>query len=128
MKDKTLLLLGAKSDIGIAIAHKFAKEGYNIQLAGRNSEELKEDCSDIKIRYNVDATFHELEALDIKTHRNFVSSLPKLPDIVISAIGILGSQKEDEKDVNKSIMIIRTNFEGIISIFSHIATGTNSFL
>ena len=47
MKGKTLLVLGAKSDIGMSVAHKFAKEGYNIQLASRNSEILKEDCFDI---------------------------------------------------------------------------------
>ena len=121
MKDKTLLLLGAKSDIGIAIAHKFAKEGFNIQLAARNAETLEEDCSDIKIRYNKDATFHELDALDINSHKNFISSLPKLPTIAVSAIGILGNQEQDEKNVKKSIEIIRTNFEGIISILSYIA-------
>lgn len=121
MKNKTLLLLGAKSDIGIAIAHKFAKEGFNIQLAARNAETLEEDCSDIKIRYNKDATFHELDALDINSHENFISSLPKLPTIAVSAIGILGNQEQDEKNVKKSIEIIRTNFEGIISILSYIA-------
>ena len=121
MKDKTLLLLGAKSDMGIAIAHKFAKEGFNIQLAARNAETLKDDCSDIKIRYNVDATFYELDALDINSHKNFISSLPKLPTVAVSSIGILGNQEQDEKNVKKSIEIIRTNFEGIISILSYLA-------
>jgi len=121
MKDKTLLLLGAKSDMGIAIVHKFAKEGFNIQLAARNADTLEDDCSDIKIRYNVDATFHELDALDINSHKNFISSLPKLPTVVVSSIGILGNQEQDEKNVKKSIEIIRTNFEGIISILSYLA-------
>ena len=126
MKGKTLLVLGAKSDIGIALAYKFAKEGCNIQLAARNSETLKDDCSDIKIRYNVDATFHEFDALDINSHESFVSSLPKLPSIVISSIGILGNQKENEKDIHKSIEIIRTNFEGIVSVFSYLANDFQS--
>ena len=121
MKDKTLLLLGAKSDMGIAIVHKFAKEGFNIQLAARNADTLEDDCSDIKIRYNVDATFHELDALDINSHKNFISSLPKLPTVAVSSIGILGNQEQDEKNVKKSIEIIRTNFEGIISILSYLA-------
>ena len=121
MKDETLLLLGAKSDIGIAVAHKFAKEGFNIQLAARNAERLKEDCADINIRYNVDASFHEFDALDLKSHESFISTLPKLPSIAISAVGILGNQKENEKDIKKSIEIIRTNYEGIVSIFSYLA-------
>ena len=121
MKGETLLVLGAKSDIGIAVAHKFAKEGYDIQLAARNSETLKLDCSDIKIRYNVDATFHELDALNLNSHKNFFSSLPKLPSIAISAVGMLGNQQENEKDIQKSIEIIRTNFEGMVSILSYLA-------
>ena len=120
MKDETLLILGA-SDIGIAVAHKFAKEGFNIQLAARNSETLKEDCADIKIRYDVDVTSHEFDALDLKSHENFTLTLPKLPNIVISAIGILGNQQENEEDIKKSIEIIRTNYEGIVSILSYLA-------
>ena len=36
MNKKTILILGAKSDIGMAIAHQFAKNNYNIQLAARD--------------------------------------------------------------------------------------------
>ena len=117
MKRNTLLVLGAKSDIGIALAHRFAKEGYDVQLAARNSNTLKYDCLDIKIRYGVNANFYELDALDLKSHQNLISSLTKIPDIAIYAIGALGNQKEDENDIKKSIEIIRTNFEGLVSIF-----------
>ena len=44
-----------------------------------------------------------------------------MPSIVISAIGILGNQKENEEDIKKSIKVIRTNYEGIVSIFSFLA-------
>ncbi len=121
MKKKSLLVLGAKSDIGIAIAHRFAEEGCDVQLAARNSNTLKNDCSDIKIRYGVDATLHELDALNISSHEKFLSSLPKIPDIAIYSIGTLGEQKENEKNIAKSIEIIRINFEGLVSIFGHLA-------
>ncbi len=121
MKKKSLLVLGAKSDIGIAIAHRFAKEGFDVQLAARNSNTLRNDCSDIKIRYGVDATFHELDALNISSHQKFLALLPNIPDIAIYAIGTLGEQKENEKNIAASIEIIRTNFEGLISIFGHLA-------
>ena len=119
--ENTLLVLGAKSDIGIAVAHRFAKEGYDIQLAARNSGALKDDCSDIKIRYDVKATFHELDALDISSHEYFISSLPKIPDVAVYSIGALGDQKESENNIIQSIEIIRTNFEGLVSIFGHLA-------
>ena len=78
MKNQTLLLLGAKSDIRIAVAHKFAKEGFNIQLAARNAETLKEDCADINIRYNVDASFHEFDVLDVNSHEKLHFNTTKI--------------------------------------------------
>tara|TARA_Y200000002_G_scaffold323594_1_gene284851 strand:+ start:941 stop:1678 length:738 start_codon:yes stop_codon:yes gene_type:complete len=118
MNQKVLLVLGAKSDIGIAVAHRFAKEGFDVQLVGRNSQTLEDDCTDITIRYNVKSSFHEFDALDINAHEKFISSLPQLPNVVISAVGSLGSQKEDELDTKKMINTLRANFEGVAVIFS----------
>ena len=69
MKRKTLLLLGGKSDIGLAIAHRFASEGFDIQLAGRNSKILNEECLNISIRHRVRCTFHELDILNYQSHQ-----------------------------------------------------------
>jgi len=118
MNQKVLLVLGAKSDIGIAVAHRFAKEGFDVQLAGRNSQTLEDDCSDITIRYDVKCSFHEFDALDLNANEKFISSLPQLPNIVISAVGSLGSQMEDELDIKKMINTLRINFEGVAVIFS----------
>ena len=65
MKNSIIMVLGATSDIGINIAKKFAQKGFDIQLAGRNSHNLKDECNNIRIRYNVEANFYELDALDI---------------------------------------------------------------
>ncbi len=59
---ETVLILGATSDIGIAIAKKFAAEKYNIQLAARKPGQLEPLQSDIKIRYQVDCTIHEFDS------------------------------------------------------------------
>ena len=118
MSKNILLVLGASSDIGICIARKFAQEGFDIQLAGRNSYNLENDCNDLRIRYSVKANFYELDALDINSHENFVRSLPIMPTIVVSAIGLLGDQSESERLIKKNIKVIRTNFESIVSLFS----------
>ena len=121
MNRNTLLVMGAKSDIGIAVAHRFAKEGYDIQLAARDSKTLEDDCADINIRYGVDASFYELDSLDVDSHEDFISSLIKIPDIAVYSIGVLGNQNENEDDIQKSIEIIRTNFEGLVSTFGLLA-------
>ena len=121
MNTKTLLLLGAKSDIGLAVAHRFAKEGFNIQLAARNSKSLKEECCNIMIRHNVKSTFHELNILDYESYEHFLNSLPVLPTVVLSAIGLLDNQNESEADIEKTILVVRTNFEGVIILLSKLA-------
>lgn len=121
MIKNTLLVLGAKSDIGIAVAHKFAKEGFDIQLAGRNAISLADECTQIRIRHNVNASFHEFNALDFNSHEKFISSLPYLPTVAISTVGYLGIQKKGERDIKKIIEIIRINFEGVAGIFGIIA-------
>ena len=77
MSKGAVLILGARSDIAMAVAHRFAKAGYDIQLAARNSESLGADKSDIELRYQVAVTLHEFDALDIGSHDSFVDALPQ---------------------------------------------------
>ena len=121
MIKNTLLVLGAKSDIGIAVAHRFAKEGFDIQLAARNSNSLEYECFNMSKKYEVKVSCHEFDALDINSHESFIKSLPNLPTVALSTIGYLGKQKSDEQDIAKIIKIIRINFEGVAAIFGILA-------
>ncbi len=117
MSKKSILILGAKSDIGISVAHRFASEGFDVYLAARNSINLKDDCSDIKIRYDVNSSFHEFDVLKLDTHEHFILSLPEIPNVVLSAVGYLGEQNKDQFDFRQAIKVIRTNYEGVVNIF-----------
>lgn len=122
MKKESILILGAKSDVGIAIAHRFAKENYDIQLAARNVKSLINDVSNIKIRYGVSITLHEFDVLKPKLFIDFVENLPKLPQIVVCTIGLMGNQFKSEHSVQSSSIIFRSNFEGpanILGIFAN---------
>jgi short-subunit dehydrogenase len=121
MNKGTVLILGARSDIGMAIAHRFAREGFNIQLAARDVSTLDPDCSDIKIRHSVDATCHEFDALDLQSHEYFVKALPHLPEIAISTVGCMGDQKESEKNILSASIVMRSNYEGPASILGVLA-------
>ncbi|MBU3916570.1 short-chain dehydrogenase, partial [bacterium] len=50
-----ILVLGASSDIAKATGVKFAVNGFDLYLAGRNVNELEKDAADIKIRHSVSA-------------------------------------------------------------------------
>ena len=120
-KNKTILIIGAKSDIALAVAKRFASEGYDLQLAARNSSELKVIVSDLMIRYKINVSHYELDILKYDTFRNFINSLNCLPNIAFLAVGILGNQKNDENNLSNSALVMRTNYEGPSLLLGEIA-------
>lgn len=120
-KNKTILIIGAKSDIAVAVAHKFASEGYNLQLAARNSSELDAMVCDLKIRYETNVSIYELDILKYAAFSDFINSLDCLPDIALCAVGILGNQTDDEKSFLNSSLVMRTNYEGPSILLGEIA-------
>ena len=111
-KNKTILIIGAKSDIALAVAKKFASKGYDLQLAARNSSELGVIVTDLEIRYKINVSTYELDILKYRTFGNFINSLDCLPDIAFLAVGILGNQKIDENNLSNSALVMRTNYLG----------------
>ena len=121
MIKKSVLILGSRSDIGLAIAHRFASEGHPLQLAIRNAEADEATKTDIEIRHGVKVTLHEFDVLATNTHQHFVDSLPEMPEIAICVVGLLGSQSLSEHDIHEAIKVIRSNFEGPSTILAILA-------
>lgn len=121
MTKPPVLVLGARSDIGKAIARRFAALGHPIQLAARNAEDLAADKSDLEIRFGVPVTLHEFDALEAGTHEGFVMSLPALPEVAVSAVGLMGRQEENERDSGAAALVMRSNYEGPASILALLA-------
>jgi len=117
----SILILGARSDIARAIAHRFAENGYKIQLAARGIKELSSDRTDLKIRYGIAVSTHEFDALKTKSHTQFVKSLPELPEIAICVVGYMGDQIESEHNVEASVHVMRSNYEGPASVLAELA-------
>lgn len=121
MSREAVLVLGARSDIGMAIAHRFAASGHDVQLAARNAESLERDKADIEVRHSVRVTLHEFDALDLETHAVFVDSLDILPSVAVCAVGHMGEQAENERDPHAAARVMRSNFEGPASILAELA-------
>ena len=117
----SVLILGARSDIGMAIAHRFAQDGHPVQLAARCVDTLEADCADIALRYGVDVTLHEFDALDTASHGAFVDALPDLPVTAVCTVGYMGNQLENEKDLQAAVQVMRSNYEGPASILAELA-------
>ena len=121
MSKETILILGARSGMAIAIAHQFAANGHPIQLAARNLAELEPMKSDLELRYEIPVSIHEFDVLATEMHEEFIEKLPSLPDIAICAVGILTDQVACDKDPVLATQLIRTNFEGPAIILTILA-------
>jgi decaprenylphospho-beta-D-erythro-pentofuranosid-2-ulose 2-reductase len=121
-----VLILGATSDVSVALAAKFAAENYSITLAARDEQKLAIMESDLKIRYGVAVAITFFDALDFKAHELFYRSLPRRPDIVICVFGLLGDQFLAQHDWRQCALIIDSNYTGAISILNVIANDFES--
>jgi short-subunit dehydrogenase len=118
---KTVLILGAASDMARAIARAFAEDGCDVQLAARNPGRLEADRADLETRYGVTVSLHDFDALDLAAHERFVAGLPTLPDIAVCAVGAMGTQDENAAKPEVGARVMGTNFEGPATIFALLA-------
>ena len=116
-----VLIVGAKSDIAKATAREYAKHGYDLYLAARNSDELEEFANDVTVRTQRTIKLVELDILDYKSHQAFYDNLGEKPLGVISAIGYLGEQEKAQTDFKEAQQIMDTNYTGVVSLFNIIA-------
>lgn len=119
-KNKTLLVLGAKSDIAQAVAREFARHKFDVILAARNAaDELVSTIkSDLEIRYEIKVFAAEFDAENFDSHAEFYANLPAQPDVVLCAFGYLGEQSEAEKSWAETARIINANYVGAVSILN----------
>ena len=116
-----ILIIGAKSDIAKATAREYAKHGYNLYLAARNSDELKEFADDVTVRTQRMVKLVELDILNYKSHQSFYDQFEEKPLGVISAIGYLGEQEKAQSDFEEAQQIMDANYTGVVSLFNIIA-------
>ena len=107
----TALVLGATSDIGRAIARELAADGWRLQLAARNADQLRREAADIQARTGGSVQTQLFEALAQGGDRNWPNGLAPLPDLAVCVVGLLGDQTESESDPSAAARVMRTNYE-----------------
>lgn len=117
----TVLILGASSDMAMAIARKFASEKFDIQLAARNTDNITSLQSDIVIRYQVQCSLHVFDATKFETHATFFQELVPKPEITVCVFGYMGDHQKAIGRQQEAMSIIHTNYTGAVSILNECA-------
>lgn len=115
---KTVLILGASSEIGLALAKYLSEQGCLVLMAARNTLDLE-----IRLKSSEYDGCQVLpfEATDFNGHTTWFNLLPEIPNLTICLFGYLGDQKKAESDWSEANNIIESNYTGAVSILNVVA-------
>ena len=118
-QNKTVLILGANSDVAKqAIKQYFQKEFYVI-AASRNTKSLEEFVQENNLRSKVTVLF--FDSVDFDSHQKFYDELPVKPYIVVYAAGFLVDNEKALKDFKGTQQMMTVNYMGGVSILNIVA-------
>jgi len=106
-----VLIIGARSDIGRALARRYAAAGCAVVLAARHPSDLESARADLEVRYGVRASIAECDVTDPYPER-FFATLPEAPRTIVMVAGLLGNQSESAADCAIASEVMTTNYNG----------------
>lgn len=119
---RPVLVLGAASDIALAVARRFAQAGHPILLAARQAAtRLERDAADLRLRSGAPVTLLDYDVLDEAAQAGFVAGLDPLPEVVVLAIGALGEEAVTQRDPDAAARVIATNYTAPVRVLTLLA-------
>jgi short-subunit dehydrogenase len=118
---KAVVILGATSGIGRAIAQRLAARGESLFLLGRNPGELDRSAADLEARHPerraVDRTHCDLEQPE-----GFAAALDAAGDFdtVIVTAGLFATQQALEDDVDLARRLMTVNYANTVVFCEHV--------
>jgi len=125
--NKTVMITGATSGIGLACAEKFAANGDNLILTGRRADRLKSISDELKGKYGI-----KIETLnfDVRDKEAVFTSVGALSeewmkiDILVNNAGLaVGLNTIQEGEIDDWERMIDTNVKGLLYVTRAVLPG-----
>ena len=113
IKNKTVIITGASSGIGKALAYQFAKEGANLVLAARQYPLMCEIAQDIETKHGVRAIAVAADVSKEEFCKHIVDEAIRLfnrVDVLVNNAGISMRAIFEEVDLNVLKEVMDINF------------------
>ena len=122
---KSVLILGATTGIGRALAAEFAAHHYDVLITGRDPGELEALAADLTLRFGSSVGTHCLEVTDFAQIAPVLETClaragDSLAGVVVS-IGYLGDAEAARSDSEEALRILETNFTGPVLALNFVA-------
>lgn len=119
IQSKKVIITGASSGIGKALAFEYAKRGFDIGLCARRESELAELCQQIQQQYpQCQCYWQSLDVTDTQAVKDVIPQLQeKLGglDVIIANAGITGVRRTGSGDLSTDERIFAVNLFGAIA-------------
>ena len=118
--NKTVLLLGANSDVAKECILQYMERGFSIIASSRNLDSLETFVK----KNNIDASRFDLsyfDSSDFCSHQKFYDELPIKPNIVVYAAGFLIENQKALYNFDGVKQMMEVNYMGAVSILNIIA-------
>lgn len=119
----SVVVLGGRSEIGVAVAERLAP-GRRIVLAARRSTELADEVERVRNAGASEVHCVEFDADDTTAHADLWDQLISEHgpiDVVVVAFGILGDQERAEHDPEHAVQIVHTDYVAQVAALTVIA-------
>lgn len=125
--DKVVMVTGATSGIGRAIAELFAFNGYKVVLTGRRADRLKALEEELQGKFEVNLQTLSFDVRDISAIQQAIESLPESwrnVDILINNAGLArGRAPIHEGELDHWETMIDTNIKGLLYLTRLVTPG-----
>ncbi|MEZ4937156.1 MAG: SDR family NAD(P)-dependent oxidoreductase [Crocinitomicaceae bacterium] len=117
----TILVTGATSGFGKAIAYKFAKEGYDLIITGRRADRLEQIAEDIQNGFKVKVLTLNFDVRELSQVEKAIQSIPdevkKDLQILVNNAGLaVGRDTIDKGNTEDWDRMIDTNVKGLLYV------------
>lgn len=121
--NKTVLVLGANSDVAKEAIKLYIKAGHRVIAASRSTDELHTFIQQQGFKKDI-CIVQYFDATAFDTHQQFYNDLPYKPNIVLYAAGFLKNNEAAMQDWESSFHMMQVHYCGAVSILNIIATDT----
>ncbi len=114
-----VLVTGASSGIGLAIAHEFARRGHPLLLVARREDKLRSESRGLVDAYGVDVRIlaADLSAPDApRTVFDFARLLEPSVTVLVNNAGFAAYGPFSESDPDREVNMVRLNVEALLHL------------
>ena len=116
-------MLGGRSEIGLAVARRLAREA-TVVLAARRSDDLDAEEKLLLDAGAAHVDTIEFDADDLAAHRPLLDEVLRRHariDTAVVAFGVLGDQARAELDAEHAAQIVHTDYVAHVAVLTHLA-------